>query len=295
MTKSGRHYESYAAELETAVAAATEAGAAIRDFYERNAAATYTKGDGSPVTDADLTADRIIRARLHERFPHDAVLTEEGVDDTARLDAARCWIVDPLDGTAQFVARTDQFDVLIALVVGGRPVVGVAYQPAADVLCAAVAGHGAWIERSGERRPLRFLPVPPGQPARPTTSTWFGGPATMPSLYRMAERARAADPAVVDVGFQPRSFVASMLAERPFDAFIGLVTAPDQTMASEWDIAACDVITNEAGGVFSDLWGRPHRYNKATARNLGGILVATDPATHARLLEAIQPELPHHG
>ena len=282
----------YEAEIETAVAAAREAGDAIRAFYDQNTAATYTKGDGSPVTDADLTADRIIRARLHERFPEDAILTEEGAEDPARLGAERCWIVDPLDGTAQFVARTDEFDVLIALVVKGRPVVGVAHRPVGALTCAAALGHGAWTETNGERRRMRFAPVPSDRPPRPTTSIWFGGAPTLPALQRVAERAGAAAPAMVEVGFQPRFFLAPTAADRRYDVFVGLVSRPGQTMGSEWDIAACDVITGEAGGVFTDLWGRPHRYNKPVPRNAGGLLVAADPDTHQRVLAALAPELP---
>jgi fructose-1,6-bisphosphatase/inositol monophosphatase family enzyme len=89
----------YARELEIAVSTALEAGAAVREFYETASAATYTKGDGSPVTDADLASDRIIRRRIGEAFPDDAMLTEEGADEASRLTNPRCWVVDPIDGT----------------------------------------------------------------------------------------------------------------------------------------------------------------------------------------------------
>src|SRR5687767_13892059 len=120
----------YSAELEFAISTATEAAHEICRFYDANSAKTYTKSDESPVTDADLASDRIIRARIAATYTTDAILTEEGADDDFRLSADRVWIVDPIDGTIQFVSRTGQFDVLIALVVRGRPVVSVMLQPA---------------------------------------------------------------------------------------------------------------------------------------------------------------------
>jgi 3'-phosphoadenosine 5'-phosphosulfate (PAPS) 3'-phosphatase len=151
----------YARELDIAVETALEAGAAVREFYDNMSAATYTKGDGSPVTDADLASDKIIRRRLGEAFPDDAILTEEGADEHTRLTNPRCWIVDPIDGTQQFIDRTGEFDVLIALVVEKRPAVGVLYQPTQDRALCAVAGAGAWVIQNGEKRQVRFDPVPP--------------------------------------------------------------------------------------------------------------------------------------
>lgn len=275
-------------ELDAAVVAATEAGLVVRDLYDRAAAATYEKADGSPVTDADLAADRVIRRVLDERFPDDPILTEEGADDPTRLASDRCWIVDPIDGTDQFVRRTGEFDVLVALVVGGRPVVAAGYQPPTGLLCAASLGAGAWTRRDadGERRPVRFEPVSPGEPPRLATSVWFGAPGNLSTLGRVAEGLGAAPPEVNSTGFSPRLF----LPERRQDAMIGLMTSGDQSMAWEWDFAVADLFVHEAGGVVTDLRGNPHRYNKPRPRNLGGLLASVDPATHARLIDAVATE-----
>ena len=280
----------YDLELEAAVVAATEAGRTVRDLYDRAAATTYAKADGSLVTDADLAADRIIRAVLAERFPDDPILTEEGSDDEGRLASARCWIVDRLDGTDQFVRRTDEFDVLVALVVDGRPVVAAGYQPPTGLLCSAARDQGAWTRRDDEpeRRPVRLDPVPAGRPPRLATSVWFGAPATLPALTRVAGRVGAAGPETQLTGFSPRLF----LPDRRCDAMIGLISAADQTMAWEWDFAVADLFVREAGGLVTDLHGRPHRYNKPHPRNEAGLLTAADPALHARLLAALRPELP---
>jgi 3'-phosphoadenosine 5'-phosphosulfate (PAPS) 3'-phosphatase len=272
-------------ELETAISAAREAGAAIRDLYERAAAAVSVKDDGSYVTDADLAADAIIRRRMGTAFPADAILTEEGRDDRARLSADRCWIVDPIDGTKQFVTRTGEFDVLIALVVAGRPVVGVVCQPTTDLILAAAAGAGAWRESGGPRVPLRLAAVPATTPPRIVTSVWMGAPANSPTFDRIAARLGAAPPPVWPFGINPRAFVPPANA---FDALLGQ-DFPDRVMDTwEWDFAAPDIIVREAGGVFSDAAGQPHRYNKPLPRNLGGVLLAPDAQTHRLLVEAVR-------
>ena len=279
----------FAAELDAAVAAASEAGRVVKDLYDRAAAATYTKTDGSLVTDADLAADRTVRAILHERFSADPILTEEGQDDPARLESARCWVVDPIDGTDQFVRRTGEFDVLVALVADGRPVaVAGCHPPSGLVLCAA-AGGGAWIEQDGERRPLRYPSLADDAPIRLATSVWFGAPANLPILSHVAERVGAAPRDAILTGLSPRVFLPA--ADRAFDALIGVRADKDQTMAWEWDFAVADLVVHEAGGRLTDLWGNLHRYNKPDPRNVGGLVAAADPAVHARVLDALRPEL----
>ena len=165
----------YRAGLDAAVVAALAGGAIIKRFYDGAGAATYKKRDGSPVTDADLAADRHIRGLLANRFPNDAILTEEGQDDQSRLSSARCWIVDPLDGTEQFIRRTGEFDVLVALVEHGRPVVAAGFQPTTRTLVTATLGRGAWISRDGSRAaPVKYEPA--GDGVRLATSKWFGAP-----------------------------------------------------------------------------------------------------------------------
>lgn len=279
----------YTREFEIAVATALEAGAAVREFYTTSSAATYTKGDGSPVTDADLASDRIIRERLGTAFPNDAILTEEGADEHSRLSNPRCWIVDPIDGTQQFIDRTGEFDVLIALVVDQRPVVGVLYQPTEDRALCAIAGDGAWVIQNGVKRPVRFNPVPADANPRLFTSGYFGAPESLPMLARICDRAHATVPVVSNRGVTPRDLLPD---SGVFDALIGVNVDFAPTMAWEWDFAAADLFIHEAGGRYTDLWGRSFKYNKGRPRNVGGLLMTVDPATHTRLLDAIAPELP---
>lgn len=279
----------YRQEIETAISAVTAAGRVVRDLYERVAATTHVKTDGSPVTDADLAADKIIRELLSSNFPNDAILTEEGVDDQNRLCSSRCWIVDPIDGTQQFVQRTGDFDVLVALVIDGRPAVAAGYQPTEELLLTAVVDEGAWIRRGddGDWRALWLEAVGDDTVPVVATAIWFGGPANRDIVNRVAGRIGAADPEVSLTGFSPRIF----LPGRRLDAMLGINVGSDQSMASEWDFAVSDLLIHEAGGVVTDLRGQLHRYNKPGARNDGGLIAAADPATHAAVLTAVQPEL----
>ena len=293
----------YTRELAVAIEATRAAGEAVRAQYDAQTAATYEKADGSPVTDADLAADRIIRTWLTGAFPDDAILTEEGVDDPARLSAERCWIVDPIDGTAQFIERTGQFDVLISLVVNGRPVVGVMLQPSTGLFLAAAAGEGAIAGVGDRTTPLRLIPLDGAAP-RIMTSVWFGAPATLPLLNRVASRLGSAAALNTEVGVVARSLIdrmpdldldgpttAEIQPTDPVDVICGVPIAGDGTMAWEWDFVASDIVVTEAGGAFTDCWGRLHRYNKSRPRNVGGFVMSVDRDTHARFLSALEPEL----
>jgi 3'-phosphoadenosine 5'-phosphosulfate (PAPS) 3'-phosphatase len=295
----------YTAEREFAIATATEAGAEIARLYDANSAQTYTKSDESPVTDADLASDRIIRSRIAATYPDDGILTEEGIDDPARLAARRVWIVDPIDGTIQFVKRTGQFDVLIALVVDGRPVVSVMLQPATGFYVAATAGSGAiaGIAGTGEQAEARLAPVN-GDP-RVATTIWLGAPESEPYLDRFAERMGVAPPEITQTGLIARghldpemSLVRSrtdrqmvLAYDRPLHGFLGIPIRGDGTMAWEWDYAAADLVINEAGGRFTNWHGEYFTYNKRVPRNPAGLIIANTPVLHEQMLAAIEPEI----
>lgn len=282
----------FAAEAAAAVLAATKAGAAVRDLYDRAAARVYEKADGSEVTDADLASDRIIRAMTAERFPADPILTEEGKDDPARLAHRRCWVVDPIDGTREFVRRTGEFDVLIALVEDGRPVVGAGYQPTTQRLCLATLGGGAWLRDGDDAAfaPVRFAPVSDGAAPILASTIWFGSPENQPLLAKIIGRLGGQQTTPLETGFSPRTF----LPDRHCDSMVGYrpgKTADQQGMAWEWDFAMPDLFVHEAGGLVTDMSGRRYVYNKPHPRNGGGLLAAVDPTTHARVLAATRAEL----
>ncbi|MBA2598648.1 MAG: 3'(2'),5'-bisphosphate nucleotidase CysQ [Chloroflexia bacterium] len=272
-------------ELAAAVAAVRAAGAVVRDYYDGATAATYEKSDGSPVTDADIAADAIIREVLTRHFPDDAILSEESRDDELRLEEARCWIVDPIDGTEQFIARTGEFDILVALVENGRPIAAAGFQPATGVLVTATDGGGAWlcIDAAPDRR-IHFDPA--AMPIRLGSSKWFGAPENDAIMRAVAERLGSGAARPATTGFSPRLF----LAPRALDCMIGVRPGNDQTMAAEWDFAVTDLVIHEAGGRVTDLAGDPFQYNKPAPRNRGGLVAAVDSPTHAWVVAAIEAE-----
>jgi 3'-phosphoadenosine 5'-phosphosulfate (PAPS) 3'-phosphatase len=276
----------YAHELKVAAEVGREAGLAVRAMYDAVSAATYIKGDGSPVTDADLASDRIIRERIGAAFPEDALLTEEGVDDAARLGNRRVWIVDPIDGTQQFIDRTGEFDVVIALAVDGEPVVSVLYQPTTDQTLMAVQGGGAWVRRGDSIRAFRFDDAP-ADPLRTFTSVYFGAPDSLPVLESMLRSIGSrVKPGVSKWGVTPRE----LFSTGRYDALIGLYVPARTSIAWEWDFAAPDLFVREAGGQFTNLDGERFRYNKPGGKNHGGLLMARSTDIHTTILAAV-PEI----
>ena len=274
-------------ELAAAIAAATSAGAVVRDYYDGATARTYEKDDGSPVTDADLAADRVIRETLGQHFPNDPILTEEDLDDERRLASSRCWIADPVDGTEQFILRTGEFDVLVAFVLDGRPVAAAGYQPATGVLVTATEGGGAWMRQGGnEAARVTFEPAP--DRIRLATSKWFGAPENAAIVQAASDVLGTGPEPPAVTGFSPRMF----LTPRTLDVMIGVRPGEEQDMASEWDFAVADLVFHEAGGMVTDLAGQRFRYNKPTPCNVGGLMAAVDAATHARVAAALQAGRP---
>ena len=209
----------YEREADVLAGAVRAAGEAIKRHFVEGAQ-VYTKADNSPVTDADLAANTILIERLRAAFPDDAILSEEVPPDATVHDAARCWIIDPLDGTAYFVRREPAFTVMVGLEVGGRPVVGAIYNPMTDEFYAAVHGEGATVMRGGETTPLRFPTVPyetarlgvtPGSLRTLTTGTprWTDDPA----------RFTLTGP---NFGFRPEAL------DKTFDAYIGWIAEPER-------------------------------------------------------------------
>jgi 3'(2'), 5'-bisphosphate nucleotidase len=148
-----------AALLDAIIALAREAGARIMEVYESDIAVTH-KEDRSPLTQADLAAHKAIVAGLAKLTPDIPVLSEEGAETpyATRSSWTRYWIVDPLDGTKEFIKRNGEFTVNIALVDRHEPVLGVVYAPALGVTYAGARGLGALRERDGQREKITTRP-----------------------------------------------------------------------------------------------------------------------------------------
>lgn len=273
-------------ELSVAIEAADAAGELILKFYNDQSAEQYTKEDKSPVTDADIASDKLIRERLTSAFPDDALLTEEGANDESRLHKERVWIVDPIDGTAQFIARNGKFDVLIALATNQELALGVTLQPTTGLMHAAITGQGAWRRENGKWEPFRIAPSQ--QPPRMVTSVYFIAEGSEEAVKSVVKQFGSPEPEEMKVGTQSRAWDDT---QRFYDVFVGYPQKPGTSPGQEWDLAAPDIIINEAGGVYTDLYGRRHLYNKKNTHFSGGLLVCADPEVHAQMQKAFRPFL----
>jgi 3'(2'), 5'-bisphosphate nucleotidase len=263
----------FQAELRTACDVARAAGRAAMRFY--GTARAVAKEGGSPVTEADHAANGVIVAALAEAFPWDAILSEESADSASRLSAPRVWIVDPLDGTREFLAENGEFAIMIGLAVEGRAVLGVVYQPADDVLFAGVEGVGATIQRGGgETVPLRC-----GAPGAEGLRLVGSRSHPDPLLTRMQEAL-----GITDV--RPSGSVGvkcGLIATGERDLYVHPVP-----YLKEWDTCAPEAILRAAGGEVTDCRGEPLRYNKPDPRQPHGI-VACGPGLLDGVLATIRP------
>jgi 3'(2'), 5'-bisphosphate nucleotidase len=257
-------------ELEAAAKLARRAGGAIMSQYGRSRA--RTKAGGSPVTSADRAANRIIMRGLRGHFPEDGLLSEETRDDAARLEYERIWIVDPLDGTREYMSGISEFCVMIGLAIGGEAVLGVVYAPATDTLYSGVVGGEAWLEEGGERRRLRVA-EPEGSEVR------LVGSRSHPDarLVRIQRELGIEDTRVAgSVGIK-----CALIARGECDLYVHPVP-----YLSEWDTCAPEVVLRAAGGVVTDCSGGGLRYNKPVPVQPRGI-VATTPSLLTRVLPVV--------
>ena len=253
--------------------AAREAGAIALDFFrhgEQTRARIDYKMGGSPVTEADLAVDAFLRERLGGAFAGAGWLSEETEDDPSRLGRAHVLIVDPIDGTRAFLAGDPRWAVSIALVVEGRPVAGVVHAPALDETYAAARGHGAVlndaviaVSRRAALDGARIAgPKPMVEAIGRAAGLSFDQQSKIPSLaYRMALLARGA---------------------------IDLALASEKS--HDWDIAAADLILEEAGGRLVEATGEPLLYNQAQTRH--GALFGASDRLIGPLVEAAPPGEP---
>ncbi|HLH76337.1 MAG TPA: 3'(2'),5'-bisphosphate nucleotidase CysQ [Candidatus Binataceae bacterium] len=258
-------------ELSCARRAALEAGRIIRDYFGGEAFTVGSKGKQGPVTSADLEADAAVKSILGEAFPADAWLSEETADNSARLSCQRVWIVDPLDGTKEFIKRIPEFAVAIALAQEGVPVVGVTYNPIKDELFWAARGRGAFL---GE------------QPIHVTPTTNLGRAKL---LISRSEEARGR--------WKPFEHLALLKATGSVAYKLALVAAGrgDATFSrspkSEWDVAAGHILLSEAGGLLTARDGSALRFNQPTVRVPG--IIASNRLLHPQLVAlANRPDLP---
>ncbi len=255
-----------AREVALARKAALAAGAILRRYYG-GSYQVGSKGHDNPVTTADLEADHAIREILSRSFPDYGWLSEESADSAERLSRRRVWIVDPLDGTKEFINRIPEFCVAIALAERGEPVLGVTYNPVTREMYWAARGMGCHLND----RPVRVTRTRSLRRAK--------------ILASRSEVARGEwDALGGTLRASPTGSVAYKLALVAGGAGDATFT---RSPKNEWDIAAGAALIIEAGGIITDLRGRPLRFNRR--RTLCAGLLASNGILHGPLMEIAPP------
>ncbi len=247
--------------------AVREAGALALEYFNpgaRTSAKVVTKAGGSPVTDADLAADSLLKRRLLDALPDAGWLSEETIDDFERLARRRLFVVDPIDGTRAFVTGDPRWAVSAALIVDERPIAGVVYAPALDETFVAARGLGATL--NGDAL-AAFGGWPPRAAAGPKRT-----------IEGIAERLGASAEVIPRV--PSLAYRLCMVARGAIDFAVAAENSHD------WDIAAADVLLEEAGARLIDASGERLGYNARQVRR--GALLAAPDAAAPRLLEAFR-------
>jgi 3'(2'), 5'-bisphosphate nucleotidase len=240
--------------LEKVEVIAREAGTAIMNIYAQDFS-VLEKEDKSPLTEADSAAHEVITLRLKQLQPTLPILSEEAVGDFSGANSSgRYWLVDPLDGTKEFIKRNGEFTVNIALIENGRSILGLVYAPALNVTYLAAQGLGAFkVGTDGIRVPFYVAEHPEGSTWRVVGSRSHAGDSLTGFLQRLGPHE------LMSMG---SSLKFCLVAEGNADVY------PRMGPTSLWDTAAAQCVVEQAGGGVIQLTGEPLSYlNPSAALN----------------------------
>ena len=242
--------------IEAVIELARAAGDAILEVYERADLGAQEKGDTSPLTEADLAAHRVLVAGLAKLTPDVPILSEESVDPgwDVRSHWTRYWLVDPLDGTKEFIKRNGEFTVNIALIENGVPVKGVVCVPVRQIVYAGVKGKGAWRIDAAGRTPIATRSMrgrgSPGQPVTVVASRSHGADTVTEWLDAIGRQVGE-----IETRNMGSSLKLCLVAEGSADIY------PRLALTAEWDTAAAQAVVEAAGGMVLTADLGPLRYN----------------------------------
>jgi myo-inositol-1(or 4)-monophosphatase len=253
--------------LAAAVSAAQAAGEVILDC-DRSTCRSWDKSVDNPVTEADLAADELLRARLAAVAPECGWLSEETVDAPDRFGSACVWVVDPLDGTREFIEGLDEFAVSVALVGVGSPLLGVVHNPATRETIAGIVGQGVAYNGSERGAVSECTEATDARVLVSNTEIKSG----MWSPYEDVLDLRPLGSAAYKLGRVAAGFA---------DAYVSLKPK------HEWDVCAGAALVLATGGRVTDLRGHELRFNRADVKIRG--IVSANPALHASLMDVLHP------
>lgn len=234
------------------------------EIYATDFDVEYKPGD-SPVTIADTRANALIVGELQKRFPEDGIVAEESKDHGDAFNRPRCWYVDPLDGTKEFIKKNGEFAVMIGLAIEGESKLGVVAQPAKGKLYTGVVGQGATLHQNGVSQPLNVSDT--------------ADPAGLTIVVSRSHRPDNIEQLVTRLGIGNELKSGSVglkigiIAERTADLY---VHASDR--ACKWDACGPEAVVRAAGGRFTDLRGDPFDYRDPDLQTSRGMLACNTAA-----------------
>ena len=248
----------YQKEFDVALKAIKEAGEIIRKGYLLGASSSY-KEDGTIVTNVDKEVDTLLMVRLASAFPNYGFLTEESKDDLLRLDKEYIWIIDPIDGTVEFVNHNYEFVTNIALCKDHQIVLSLINEPISDTLYYAIKGEGSFILKDNKVERIRVSD-------RTTNLICLSSPYHMSKEEE--EYINKYKDNFKEVKLAGAAYKACLIASGNAD-----VSYRFGANTKEWDTAAPDLLVREAGGVFLDKNKKPITYNKIDVVNHDGFIM----------------------
>ena len=254
-------------ELDIALEAVAEAGKIILEIYDQNYE-TSTKRDDSPITEADLKSNEIIKTIL-SKTKH-KILSEEDKDDLTRLSEELIWIVDPLDGTSDFIDKTGEFTVMIALVRNKEPIIGVIGWPTEKNIFAAQKGGGAYRFSKNEWSKISVTKISELSQCR-----------VVGSRHHLSTKEKMF---IEKLGIKNFTSIGSSLKVGKISSGEAEAYITTTNKMKEWDSAASNCIIFEAGGKMTDMNGNKITYNNQSVNHQNGILV-TNGLIHNKIVE----------
>ncbi len=244
-------------EIQLAINAALKAGEAVMEVYKRNFSASL-KSDNEPITEADIKSNTIIQKIISEsNYP---ILSEETTDNIERLKHKKIWIVDPLDGTTDFVNRTGEFTIMIALVENNKPILGIIYWPTEEKLFLAQKGQGAFQQNQGNWTKISVSDISKLEKCRAVGSRHHISEKehNLLELLKISKfTSKGSSLKVTDI--------SSGTAELYFTT---------TNKMKQWDTCASYCLITEAGGKMTDMFGNDLKYNTERLNHENGLLVS---------------------
>ena len=257
-------------ELDIAIEAAKKAGEAILEIYHEDYK-KFTKNDDSPITDADLKSNEVIK-KILSQTEHE-ILSEEDKDDLNRLSKEMIWIVDPLDGTSDFIDKTGEFTVMISLIKNKKPILGVIGWPTEKTLFAAQKDSGAYRYSNQEWKRISVTHVSELPKCR-----------TVGSRHHLSDKEKSF---IKKLGIEDFTSIGSSLKVGKISSGEAEAYLTTTNKMKEWDSAASYCIISEAGGKMTDMLGNDITYNNKDVYHKNGILV-TNGLIHDKIIGEFQ-------